>query len=386
MLIWEAQLLLGLKMNKKNIILIVVVIAIVGVIFYLDSQKLNVGSGDSQDTTKFVDSTKPAVKNIDGDEYPLAPELANIFGYLNTNDKEIKISDYSGKVVLIDFWTYTCINCIRTLPYLTAWDNKYRDKGLVIIGVHAPEFEFEKVKENVMAAIEKYNIEYPVVQDNDRGTWNAFNNRYWPAKYLIDSDGYIRYTHFGEGNYEETERKIQELIAEAGNDASGVALTEETNSIRYETTPELYAGAVFALPRGQYVGNKKTPVRQENYTLPDKLDKRDVIYLDGSWTHNSDNLQLDGDSGTIALDFTASEVNIVAAPLEDAQNVKMEVLIDGKYATTINAGEDVEFLDGKAFVKIDGKRLYQIFKGSYGEHRLDLKVSKGFSFNAFTFG
>ncbi|MGV8142340.1 MAG: redoxin domain-containing protein [Candidatus Pacearchaeota archaeon] len=372
-------------MNKKYAILAIVIVCIFVAIAYLESQKSASISSDSG-VSEFVDSSKPVVKEIEGVEYPLSAELAGISGYINTNDKEIKIADYSGKVVLIDFWTYTCINCIRTLPYLTAWDSKYRDKGLVIIGVHAPEFEFEKVKENVILANEKYGIEYPVVQDNDRGTWAAFNNRYWPAKYLIDSEGYIRYTHFGEGNYEETELQIQKLLAEAGEDASGVSLTEETNSARYKTTPELYAGAVFALPRGQYIGNKKTPVRQEEYTLPIKLDKRDVIYLEGLWTHNSDNLQLDGDSGTIALDFTASEVNIVAAPLDGAGEVIMEVLIDGKYATTSNAGEDVVFSDGKAFVKVDEKRLYEIFKGSYGENRLDLKVSEGFSFNAFTFG
>ena len=371
-------------MNHKNIFLIVTVVLIVALIFYFEPNKVEFSQDNKVEEIKISD--KPSVKIIENVEYHLAPELAGISGYLNTEGKEIKISDYSGKVVLIDFWTYTCINCIRTLPYLTSWDEKYRDKGLVIIGVHAPEFEFEKVKENVQVAIEKYNIEYPVVQDNDMSTWGAFNNRFWPAKYLIDSEGYIRYFHFGEGNYEETELQIQKLLAEAGEYTSGTSLTEETNSPRYATTPELYAGAVFALPRSQYIGNKKTPVRQENYSLPLELDKRDVIYLDGLWTHNSDNLQLDGESGTIALDFTASEVNIVAAPLDGAQNVIMEVLIDGKYATANNVGEDVEFLDGKAFVKVDEKRLYKIFKGIYGEHRLDLKVSKGFSFNAFTFG
>ena len=370
-------------MNHKNIFLIVTVVLIVALIFYFEPNKVEVSQDNKVEEIKISD--KPSVKIIENVEYPLAPELAGISGYLNTEGKEIKISDYSGKVVLIDFWTYTCINCIRTLPYLTAWDQKYRDKGLVIIGVHAPEFEFEKVKENVQVAIEKYNIEYPVIQDNDMSTWGAFNNRFWPAKYLIDSEGYIRYSHFGEGDYEDTEKIIQELLAEAGQNAD-VELTEEINSPRYATTPELYAGAVFALPRSQYIGNKKTPVRQEDYTLPSKIDKRDVIYLDGLWTHNSDNLQLDGTSGVIALDYTASEVNIVATPLEGSANVLMEVLIDGKYVTSDNAGEDVKFSGGKAFVGVDEKRLYQIFKGTYGEHRLDLKVSEGFSFNAFTFG
>ena len=370
-------------MNKRLVILIIITICIIALIIYFEPRKAVI-SNDEGDSL-FV-SEKPAVKEIEGVEYPLSPELAGISGYLNTEDNEIKISDYSGKVVLIDFWTYTCINCIRTLPYLTEWDSKYRDKGLVIIGVHSPEFEFEKEKSNVQEANDRYGIKYPVVQDNDHVTWNAFNNRYWPAKYLIDAQGYIRYTHFGEGNYEETEKKIQELLEDVSGETLGIELTGETNGPRYRTTPELYAGAVFALPRGQYVGNKKTVDRLEDYTLPSELDKRDVIYLDGLWVHNADNLQFNGTAGTIALEFTASEVNIVAAPNEGAKNVELELFIDGKSATSSNAGEDVQFLGNKAFVPIDQERLYKLFKGDYGEHRLDLKVSERFSFNAFTFG
>ncbi len=369
---------------KRSIILIVAVVVIVSLIFYFEPRRVEVTNDGAVEETGV--SSKPAVKTIENVEYPLAPELAGISGYLNTGDEEIKISDYSGKVILVDFWTYTCINCIRTLPYLTAWDEKYRDKGLVIIGVHAPEFEFEKERGNVQKALDKYGIKYPVVQDNERGTWEAFNNKYWPAKYLIDAGGYVRYFHFGEGNYEETEMKIQELLDEAGTDASDVAVTEETASGVRATTPELYAGAVFALPRGQYIGNKKTTVRTEDYKLPAKFDKRDVIYLNGTWTHNADNLQLDGNSGVIALEFTASEVNIVAAPLDTTNNVMMDVFIDGNYVSVEDAGSDVQFDGTWAFVRIDGSRLYNIFKGDYGEHRIDLHVSKGFSFNAFTFG
>ncbi|MEK6846871.1 MAG: redoxin domain-containing protein [Nanoarchaeota archaeon] len=369
--------------KKRYFILGIILVLIIGLIFYFEPERTEISKYSDGNEIDMPD--KPLVKLIENVEYPLAPEIVGITGYINTNE-EIKISDYSGKVVLIDFWTYTCINCIRTLPYLTAWDSKYRDKGLVIIGVHSPEFEFEKERENVQKAIDRYEIKYPVVQDNDKATWAAFNNRYWPAKYLIDSEGYIRYYHFGEGAYEETEMKIQELLEEAGNDASGIDVTEETASGGRPTTPELYAGAVFALPRGQYIGNKKTSVRQEDYTLPSEIAKRDVIYLDGLWTHNADNLQFDGESGIVALEFTASEVNIVAATLDGFDDATMEVLIDGEYATPENAGSDVQFSGNLAFVKIDENRLYNIFNGDYGEHRLDLKVSEGFSFNAFTFG
>ena len=370
-------------MNKK-IILSLVIISIIGAILYLENQNSTSNYGDV-DSLK-VSSQKDLSKVIDGVEYLLSPELTGISGYVNTEDKEIKISDFEGKVVLVDFWTYTCINCIRTLPYLTSWDEKYNDKGLVIIGIHAPEFEFEKDKDNVQKAIDKYGINYAVVQDNDKVTWEAFNNRYWPAKYLIDSQGYIRYMHFGEGNYEETEKKIQDLLKEAGSKTSEIGLTEETATLRYKTTPELYAGAIFALPRGQYIGNKKTPGRYENYSLPIKLDEKNVIYLDGLWTHNAENLYLNGTIGTIALDFTASEVNIVAAPNEGFEDVQMDIFIDGNYIDRESAGGDVRFEANRAFITLDGDRLYNLYKGDYGNYRLDLKVSQGFSFNAFTFG
>lgn len=368
---------------KRNILLIVAVILIIGLIVYFEPNKVEVSKNEDVNEIKGLD--KPAVKIIEDVEYPLSPELAGLTGYINT-EEGIKISGYSGKVVLIDFWTYTCINCIRTLPYLTEWYEKYNDKGLVIIGVHAPEFDFEKDIENVKKAVERYEIEYPVVLDNDRGTWEAFNNRFWPAKYLIDSEGYIRYYHFGEGAYEETEMKIKELLEEAGENTDGIEVTEETNVQRYQTTPELYAGSLFALPRSQYIGNKKTPVRLEEYVLPSNLERKNVIYLDGLWMHNIDNLQLDGSEGVIALDYTASEINIVAFPQDDSKEVLMEVLIDGKYVSEEDAGSDVLFENGKAFVKVDENRLYNVYKGIYDNRRLDLKVSEGFRFNAFTFG
>ena len=370
-----------IKTNNRLVLLIIVSILIVGAIIYLDKDKMTVSNSETE-TTK-VSSFKEPLKIIDGTEYPLSPELSGISGYLNTEDKEIKISDFEGKVVLIDFWTYTCINCIRTLPYLTSWDEKYKDKGLVIIGVHAPEFNFEKEKENVQKAIERYGIEYPVVQDNERGTWNAFNNRYWPAKYLIDAEGYIRYVHFGEGAYEETEAEIQKLLNEAGYD-SNAKITQEVQASRNKVTPELYAGALFALPREQYIGNKKTPVRNEDYILPEKI-KENIIYLGGNWTHNADNLQFDGDKGQIALQFTASEVNIVAAPLFSS-GVIVEVKIDGYYLDEENAGSDIQFDGTKSFIVVDEDRLYNIYNGDYGPYRLDLEVNEGFSFNAFTFG
>ena len=157
---------------------------------------------------------EPAAKTGRTGDEELAPELTGITGWINT--EPFTLAEHRGKVVLIDFWTYTCINCIRTMPFLRDWQEKYADQGLVIVGVHAPEFEFEKIKQNVVNAVEEFGLEYRVAQDNDMATWRAYRNRFWPAKYLIDKDGYIRYTHFGEGAYEETEEKIRELLVEAG--------------------------------------------------------------------------------------------------------------------------------------------------------------------------
>ena len=155
-----------------------------------------------------------------GDEKTV-PEISGIASWINS--EPITFEEQRGKVVLVDFWTYTCVNCIRTLPYLKAWHEKYADKGLVIVGVHTPEFDFEKDRDNVIEATEGFGLKWPIAQDNDFKTWRAFDNRYWPAKYLVDKDGYIRYTHFGEGAYEETELWIRGLLEEAGVDLSDVS-------------------------------------------------------------------------------------------------------------------------------------------------------------------
>ena len=237
--------------NKKYLAFTIVVILIVGGIYYLETTKIK--PPEIKNTGALEESNVDLKDGI----FPKSPELVGISGYLNTDETiTIKNLTQQGKVVLIDFWTYTCINCIRTLPYLTSWDEKYRDQGLVIIGVHTPEFGFEKEYENVQDALEKYNIKYPVVQDNDYATWTAFQNRYWPHKYLIDTDGYIRYDHIGEGSYEETEEKIKELLSEIGRDVQDIETTEEVKQSSIPVrTPELYAGYSFALSRGQNIGN-----------------------------------------------------------------------------------------------------------------------------------
>jgi len=369
------------KSRNRFIALILVLGIIIGAIVILDRfDPTTTGLATSNSDNSILNA------ELKDGKYPKSPELEGISGYLNTDGEEVKIEDYKGKVVLIDFWTYTCINCIRTLPYLTDWDEKYKDKGLVIIGVHTPEFEFEKKFKNVQNAIDKYGIKYSVVQDNDYKTWGAFQNRYWPRKYLIDSQGFIRYDHIGEGGYEETENKIQELLNEMGEDVADISVESEQIVTRQQTTPELYAGYDFALSRGQNIGN-------EGGLKPDKVidydQVKDIeinkIYVAGEWKSNPDNLELVGLLGAVILGFVGQEVNIVANS-ESGNPIDVEVYINGDYILEDEAGEDVEFIDGVALIKVKEPRLYNIFKGKYDVYGLELVSTKDLSFNAFTFG
>lgn len=245
-------------------------------------------------------TTVPPAKIADG---PKAEEVQGILAWINS--EPLIISELKGKVVLVDFWTYTCVNCIRTLPYLKIWHSKYADDGLVILGIHAPEFVFEKKLENVQKAVADYGIGWAVALDNDFKTWKAYENRYWPAKYLIDKDGIIRYTHFGERAYAETEVKIQQLLRETGVDRTYLetALPSEQeldptykSNRSAEVTRELYAGyerGYNDVQRGfgGYVGSKEYyDGRDKDTSYVDKREYEDhKIYLQGPWhnTHES---------------------------------------------------------------------------------------------------
>ena len=351
-------------MKKNNIILILVLLLLVSIITFREMNREMVKKEGLQK----------------------APELTGISGYFNSDN--VKISDLRGKVVLVDFWTYSCVNCIRTLPHLIEWDKKYRNMGLVIIGVHTPEFDFEKNHDNVQDAIERYGIQYPVVQDNDRKTWDAYANRYWPHKYLINSKGNIVYNHVGEGGYRETEKKIQELLMEINKNATFNVSNLEDKTPKVKTTPELYSGFGFALSRGQNIGNKEG--LQPGSTFEYKVDgdiKKDVIYLEGRWRSNEDNLRAqDNRSVSVMLGFTANSANIVADSLNE-KPLKVDVFINGEYIDELNAGSDVEFDGKRAYIVVDKPRLYNVFNGYYGTYLLKLRIdSKDFAFNAFTFG
>ena len=314
-----------------------------------------------------------------------APELQGISGYINTNEG-FKLSNVKGKVILVDFWTYTCIDCIRTLPYLTAWDEKYRDKGLVIVGVHTPEFEFEKDYNNVKQATQKYGVKYPVVQDNDYATWRAYGNLYWPHKYLIDADGFIRYDHIGEGGYAETEEMIQKLLMERDQKIQMSELvTSNASSQNFDLfqigTPELYLGYGFArAPLGNTEGFK--PEQTVTYSIPQNF-QDNLVYFDGTWKNNPDNMELVSDSGKIVLKYKAKTVNLVAG---GKSNLTLQ--LDGVVLTQNQLGSDAILKDGNPVVFIDEQRLYNVVDGGdYSERTITIDVKgKGFKLYTFTFG
>ncbi|MBI4020592.1 MAG: thioredoxin family protein [Candidatus Aenigmarchaeota archaeon] len=313
-----------------------------------------------------------------------APEFSGISGYINT-EPGLTLESLRGKVVLVDFWTYSCINCIRTLPYLNAWHEKYKDQGLVIVGVHTPEFAFEREYGNVKAAVEKYGIEYAVVQDNDYATWNAYDNKYWPRKYLVDAQGNIRYDHIGEGAYEETEAAIQALLKErdASLDVSGMVKPNATEvNFTQVLTPELYFGYQFARqPLGSPEAFK--PEETVNYSIPDNISPN-AIYLEGSWKNNEDNMELVSQDGRILLAYYARAVNIVAG---SGVGNELEIKLDGDYVDAGSKGSDIAIEGGRSISTIDSHRLYNlVFSNSYDAHMVEIKAGQGFRIYTFTFG
>lgn len=305
-----------------------------------------------------------------------APEL--IPGGSWFNSPPLTLKEQRGKVVLVDFWTYTCINCIRTLPYLKTWHEKYKDKGLVIIGVHTPEFEFEKNPKNVEKAIKDFGLTYPIMQDNDYATWNAYANRYWPAKYFIDKNGKIRSTHFGEGDYDESEEIIRKLLQETGSDVSQTDVGNPSYQI-YARTPELYLGYA----RLQYFASKEriSEDKQTNYSFPDNLPSNYFAY-GGRWTVGEERAQPTHGS-SLWLNFEAQEVFLVMRPIGPAKG-QLRVFIDDEPVNQDNSGMDVV----EGLVTVDSDRLYRLIKlAKPGEHLLKLDFLDGnIELYAFTFG
>ncbi|HLL60698.1 MAG TPA: cytochrome c biogenesis protein CcdA [Candidatus Nitrosocosmicus sp.] len=302
----------------------------------------------------------------------------NFDGYTKwINSEALTLDKLKGKVVLVDFWTYTCINCIRTMPYVTSWYEKYKDQGFVVIGVHTPEFEFEKKEENVLQAMKDFKINYPVVQDNDFNIWNSYDNKYWPAEYLIDANGNIRYTHFGEGEYDKTEKVIQQLLKEAGREADEELVNLEDETPRIRNTPETYLG----LGRMERVTNRITNTGVQNFSL-DANPPSDHISFGGTWDIQLERSIAKTDS-ELTFNFNANEVFLVITP--NSANDQIKVYLDNKLIDVNQAGVDV--INGQ--IKIDKARLYKLvdLKGKKGEHILRLEFNtSGTSIFAFTFG
>nr|WP_294804709.1 thioredoxin family protein [uncultured Nitrososphaera sp.] len=381
-------------MNRDNAsalaVGVAVVVLIAGFGFYFNNPALNNKAPAGQSGTIIPaaanSTTLTAKPHIDKSQFKQAPEFVGISNYINS-PQPFKLADLKGKVVLVDFWTYSCINCIRTIPYLNAWYEKYADQGLVIVGVSTPEFDFEKSPQNVQAAVEKFGIKYPVMQDNDHGTWNAYQNRYWPHKYLVDDEGFIRYDHIGEGNYAETEKVIQSLLQEraadlgqnATIDTSSTAKPENAQSVDFGriNTPELYFGYQYAR---ENLGNPEgfDPGKIVKYALPGDI-RPNAIYLSGDWLNNADSMELKSHTGKIVLDYSAKSVNIVAGGTG-----KVHISEDG-HEVGADRGADVN-KDGTA--DINGQRLYSLAThGGYADRTLTIDVTgEGFKIYTFTFG
>jgi cytochrome c biogenesis protein CcdA/thiol-disulfide isomerase/thioredoxin len=307
-----------------------------------------------------------------------APEFADPGRWFNSPPLTMK--GLRGRVVLIDFWTYTCINCLRTLPYIKAWDARYRSEGLTIVGVHTPEFAFEHDASNVQRAVKDEGIRYPVVQDNDYGTWNAFTNQAWPAHYLIDAQGRVRYVHLGEGEYKQTEAAIRALLAEAGQRKLGAAAKPEGKIVTAgaQATPETYIGSARA--------QSFSPVGPRNGTRDYKPERaadlpQSVFSLGGRWTVDSESARAVRGS-TITARVVGTAVYLVLSSQGNRPR-KVQVLLDGKPISAQAAGADVH--DG--VVTVRDQRLYSLVKvPSVQEHVLSLRFAPGVSGYAFTFG
>jgi len=307
-----------------------------------------------------------------------APEFTDTEDWFNTpGDRPLSLASLRGRVVLVDFWTYTCINCIRTLPYLKAWDATYRDDGLTIVGVETPEFAFERDAANVANAIGQFGIRYPVVQDNEMGTWNAYGNEYWPADYLIDAHGQVRYTAFGEGDYDKTETAIRALLAEAGAQVGGMSHPTGVVVPSELATPETYLGTARA--QG-WVNGPVGGIHDYGDRPPASLQLNQFAYS-GTWNISGQPAEAIAGAG-VDLEFDAKDVYLVlSSPGE--RPLPVHVLLDGRPIAAADEGADVH--DG--VVTVSRQRLYTLVSlPSDQQHRLGLRFAPGVTGYAFTFG
>jgi len=353
----------------KPYILVIVALLLVGAIYFINSNSVKRGGLD--EPVAIVPRTSSGQDEMTKEDkmkrYEPAKEITTPDGFINTDSKPIAIGEFIGKhVVLIDFWTYSCINCQRTTPYLNAWYEKYKDKGLVIIGIHTPEFEFEKEYNNVKTAVEKFGIKFPVVLDNDYSTWTAYKNQYWPRKYLIDIDGYIVYDHIGEGAYKETEKKIQEALSER------MAVLGESGTISQPLTEDVSVRNEAKSPE-TYFGSARND-QQKNLLFPN----------DG-WDIKPEFAQNNSANASIEYTYTARDVFFVA---QSDTEVVVEVLRDGNPLGSEAGTDIIKTPDGKTIVRIQEARLYKIIQDEKSKmHSIKFIIQKsGLKAFTFTFG
>jgi thiol-disulfide isomerase/thioredoxin len=336
---------------KKYILISLGVILIASAGFYLNSHSSGL---DIQGVAHSTGAGTEGAKNLGP-----APEFAGISTWLNSDP--LTIESLRGKVVLVDFWTYSCINCIRTLPYVTKWYDTYKDQGLVVVGIHTPEFGFEKETSNVKNAISRFKINYPVGQDNDYATWSAYSNQYWPAEYLIDKNGNIVYTHFGEGNYDITENTIRSLLG-----LETETMHVSSGGLDKVGSPEMY----FEPQRiDNLTASQKIATSDHLYTAPSSL-ALNTFALDGTWKFVSDGAVLTKPNGTIKLKFHSGKAYIVA---KSPEAVSVGVTVDGKAQPSVQIGRS---------------DLYTVYDSQdYTDHTIELTIpSAGFEAFTFTFG
>jgi thiol-disulfide isomerase/thioredoxin len=314
------------------------------------------------------------------------PSLAGVDTWLNS--PPLTIQALKGKVVLIDFWTYSCINCLRSIPYVRAWAEKYQDQGLVVIGVHTPEFAFERNIDNVKKAVAELKIGYPVAIDNDYAVWRAFENQYWPAHYLIDAQGRVRYHQFGEGDYDQSERAIQQLLAEAGkpNVPGGLVTVtamgaEAAADTRDTQSPETYIG----YDRGENFVSSAGTAQGVPHDYAVGTLRRNEWGLSGDWTRGGEHADLDAKDGSIVYRFHARDVHLVLGPPPDGKAVPFRITIDGAPPGDSH-GADTD-ADGRGVVT--EHRLYQLVRqtGAITDHTFEIRfLDPGVQAYAFTFG
>jgi len=318
-----------------------------------------------------------------------APEIGRVW----LNSAPLSFRQLRGRVVLVDFWDYTCVNCIRTLPYVQAWHERYKHMGLTVIGVHTPEFTFAQYESNVERGIREFGLTYPIVIDSNREIWKAFANRYWPTKYLLDKDGYLRYGHFGEGAYGETEQAIQELLLEVDSTLVMPAIMEP---LREEDQP----GAVCYRPSGElYLGHRRGRIGNEGGFQEDQIAEysfagplqENFFYANGRWASTAEYFEAAEDGfHSLKLKYEAVSVNLVmAAPRGGSAEVV--IVQDGKPLARGHGGKDTRFRinakgDAESYIVVDSARMYFLLDNhDFGEHELELVCSPGMAAFAFTF-